>query len=65
MYWGFWTGRFLQTASGVGALLTCVDWYRLGAADIRVGRIVVWSLAAGAVAATVATRRLQRSGCPR
>ncbi len=65
MLWQFWLGRCLQSAAGVGALLTCADWFRFGGAGIRVGHIVVWSLIAGAVAATISTDRLRRSGCPR
>lgn len=65
MLWQFWIGRFLQVVAGMGALLTLVDWYRLGGAGVRVGRIVAWSLVAGAIAATVAVRRLRRTGCPR
>jgi hypothetical protein len=65
MPWQFWLGRCLQATAGVGALLTCVDWLRFGGPGIRVGRIVAWSLVAGAIAATVATQRLRRSGCPR
>ncbi len=65
MLWQFWIGRFLQVVAGMGVLLTLVDWYRLGGAHVRVGRIVAWSLVAGAIAATVAARRLRRTGCPR
>ncbi len=65
MLWQFWVGRFLQASAGVGAVLTLVDWYRLGGDHIRLGRILLWSLTAGAVAASIATRRLRRTGCPR
>ena len=63
--WQFWLGRFLQSAAAIGALLTLVEWVRRGGAGVRVGYIVLWSAVAGAVAATMALRRLRRSGCPR
>ena len=61
----FWVGRFLQTAAAVGAMLTLVEWLRRGGAHVRVGYIVTWSAIAAAIAATIALRRVQRSGCPR
>ena len=65
MVWQFFLGRFLQSAAGVGGVLTLVDWVRLGGADVRVGRIVLWSVVAGLVAAAVATWNLRARGCER
>lgn len=65
MLWQFWLGRFLQAAAGIGALLTVVDWARLGGTQLRVGRILLWSVVAGAVAATLATRTVRKRGCSR
>ena len=63
--WQFFLGRFLQSAAGVGGVLTLVDWARLGGAQVRVGHIVLWSVIAGLVAAGLATRNLRRRGCAR
>ncbi|WP_396625207.1 hypothetical protein [Luteitalea sp.] len=65
MLWQFFVGRFLQAAAGVGALLTVVDWVRLGGEHVRGGRILLWSAIAGLVAAAVATRNLRARGCAR
>ncbi|HTV03229.1 MAG TPA: hypothetical protein VMF13_21955 [Luteitalea sp.] len=65
MLWQFWLGRFLQSAAAIGALLTLVEWLRRGGSQIRVGYIVTWSAVAGAIAATIALRRVQRAGCSR
>ena len=63
MLWQFWVGRFLQAVAGVGALLTLVDWIRLGSAQIRVGHIVVWSIVGGALAASISTWNVRRRPC--
>lgn len=65
MVWQFFVGRFLQSAAGVGGVLTLVDWVRLGGAQVRVGRIVLWSVIAGLAAAGLATHNLRRRGCAR
>lgn len=64
MLWQFFLGRFLQMAAAVGAVLTVVDWLRLGGPHVRAGRILAWSAMLGAAAASVAVwraRRLPRS----
>lgn len=65
MLWQFFLGRLLQTVALVGGVLTVTDWLRLGAAGIRPGRIVLWSLVAGLVFGSLTTYHLRRRGCPR
>jgi len=65
MLWQFFVGRFLQVAAGIGVLLTLADWVRFGGAHVRVGRTVGWSLAAGALAAAIATYRVHGARRPR
>jgi hypothetical protein len=55
-----WVGRCLQVAAVIGAMLTLAEWAARGAAHVRPGRIVLGSAIAGAIAATVATRRSRR-----
>ncbi len=65
MIWQFWVGRFLQVAAGLGALLTLIDWVRLGSANVRVAHILTWSVVGGAIAASVAAWSVRRRGCAR
>ena len=57
MLWQRWVGRFLQVGAIIGAMLTIVEWAALGATHVRPGRILTGSAIAGAIAATIATRR--------
>ena len=60
MPWQRWVGRFLQVGAVLGAMLTLVEWVSRGGAHVRAGRILLESVVAGAIGATIATRGYRR-----